>query len=183
MPLTRYRSFHPINRLYIYSLTKYWLRYWQAFCLWVCLAEVQLIRHWMWVMWPWVHIQKEVIYDLKRENQFLSKEIWESIWVISRKRFINQFSNWILRRVPLWSPRRVQYSGRREIGGVYLIFLLECIPQLFLVMVDRVKGEGRAPPALTRIDWFSCNDGTRESHCHSVYSVRVPLRIWTLYIT
>jgi hypothetical protein len=25
------------------------------------------------------HIQKEVIFDLKRENQFLSKEIWESI--------------------------------------------------------------------------------------------------------
>jgi hypothetical protein len=25
------------------------------------------------------HIQKEVIFDLKRENQFLPKEIWESI--------------------------------------------------------------------------------------------------------
>ncbi len=33
-----------------------------------------------------VQIQKEVISDLKRENQFLPKEIWESIWLISRER-------------------------------------------------------------------------------------------------
>ncbi len=36
-----------------------------------------------------VQIQKEVISDLKRENQFLSKEICESLWLIFRERSVN----------------------------------------------------------------------------------------------
>ena len=35
--------------------------------------------------------QKEVISDLKRENQFLSKETLKSIWLISRERSLNRF--------------------------------------------------------------------------------------------
>jgi hypothetical protein len=46
-----------------------------------------------------VQIQKEVISDLKRENQFLLKEIWESILLISSERSVNRFKNWILRRM------------------------------------------------------------------------------------
>ncbi len=39
----------------------------------------------------WLHIQKEVISYLKREHQFLSKEVWESKWLMSRERFVNRF--------------------------------------------------------------------------------------------
>jgi hypothetical protein len=48
--------------------------------------------------------QKEVISNLKRENKFLSTEIWQSIWLISRERSVNQFWNWILRPMAWWSP-------------------------------------------------------------------------------
>jgi hypothetical protein len=34
----------------------------------------------------WVQIQKEDISDLKHEKQFLSKNIWMSIWLNSRER-------------------------------------------------------------------------------------------------
>ncbi len=40
----------------------------------------------------------------------------------------------------------VDYRGRGEIEGVYLPSHLERTPQLCLVMVDRVKGEGCTPP-------------------------------------
>ncbi len=40
---------------------------------------------------PHVQIQTEVISDLKCENQFLSKEIWESTWLISKERSVNRF--------------------------------------------------------------------------------------------
>ncbi len=46
-----------------------------------------------------VQIQKEVISDLKREILFLSKEIWESILLISSERSVNRFKNWIYRRM------------------------------------------------------------------------------------
>ncbi len=36
-----------------------------------------------------VQIQKEVISDLKWENQILPKEKWESIWLISKERSVN----------------------------------------------------------------------------------------------
>ncbi len=36
-----------------------------------------------------VQIQQEVISDLKRENQFLSKGLCESFCVISRERYVN----------------------------------------------------------------------------------------------
>jgi hypothetical protein len=42
---------------------------------------------------PLVQIQKEIISDLKRENQFLSKEIKESIKLISRQRYVNRIQN------------------------------------------------------------------------------------------
>ncbi len=54
-----------------------------------------------------VQIQIEVISDLKRENQFLSKEIWESI-----KRSVNWFQDWILRRKAKWRPSQNLDSGR-----------------------------------------------------------------------
>jgi hypothetical protein len=38
-----------------------------------------------------VQIKKEVISDLKRENQFLSKETWESILLISREMYVKRF--------------------------------------------------------------------------------------------
>jgi hypothetical protein len=44
----------------------------------------------------WVQIQKEVISDLKRESQFLAKEIWETTFMIDLQREICK--NWILRR-------------------------------------------------------------------------------------
>ncbi len=46
-----------------------------------------------------VLIKKKKNSDLKRENQVLSKEIWESILLISREKSVNQFVNWILRRM------------------------------------------------------------------------------------
>jgi hypothetical protein len=38
-----------------------------------------------------VQIQKEVISDLKRENKFLSKDVWDSIGLISGERCVNRF--------------------------------------------------------------------------------------------
>ncbi len=40
--------------------------------------------------------QKEVISDMKRENKFLSKEIWQFIWLISLERSVNRFWSLIL---------------------------------------------------------------------------------------
>ncbi len=52
-----------------------------------------------------VQNQEEVISDMKRENQFLSKEIGEStcIWLWERERSVNRVYNWILRRMAQWS--------------------------------------------------------------------------------
>jgi hypothetical protein len=43
-------------------------------------------------------IQKEVIFDMKDENQFWTKEIWESICLIYGERSANRFIIWILRQ-------------------------------------------------------------------------------------
>ncbi len=58
-------------------------------------------------------IQKEVISNLKRENQFLSKEIWGSSWVISRqscKPFYTGFYSLCHNGVPLriWTKMYVK---------------------------------------------------------------------------
>ncbi len=53
-------------------------------------------------------IQKEVISNLKHENQFLSKEKWESIWLISRGRLETVVMNsWFL-MVGGWNRRLLQ---------------------------------------------------------------------------
>ncbi len=49
----------------------------------------------------WVQIQKEVISDLKRENQFLQKEIWDMIDDLERERCVNRV---LKLRIALWSP-------------------------------------------------------------------------------
>ncbi len=36
------------------------------------------------------NIQKEIITDVKRKNKFLSKEISESIWLISKEKAVNR---------------------------------------------------------------------------------------------
>jgi hypothetical protein len=61
-------------------------------------------------------------------------------------------------RIPLMNPPfgsypQSTYRGRREIGAVYLPSQLECTlcATTLLVMVNRVKGGGRATPTLTRL--------------------------------
>jgi hypothetical protein len=43
------------------------------------------------------------------------------------------------------------YRGRGEIGGGYLTLSCSVYTTTLLVMVDRVKVAGRAPPTLTRL--------------------------------
>ncbi len=66
-------------------------------------------------------------------------------------------------------------------GGVYLPSQLERIPTLYM-MVDMVKGGGRAPPLSPACaDFILMMECTPESgHCHSVYSVAVTY-IGTVY--
>ncbi len=66
-------------------------------------------------MLPGGSIRKEVISDLKGENQFFSKEIWDSIWLISRERSVNRFKNWFLPVVPL---RCVAYYRNNDLFHV-----------------------------------------------------------------
>jgi hypothetical protein len=73
-----------------------------------------------------------------------------------------------------WLSSQSTYGGRVEIGGVYLPSQLERSPTTLYVMVDKVKGDGRAPPPSP--DWanFVMMECTPESgNCHSVctYSV------------
>jgi hypothetical protein len=64
------------------------------------------------------------------------------------------------------------YRGRIGIGGVYLHSHGAYTSALY-VMVDIVKGDGRAPPTLTSRANFSImmECMPKSGHCHSVYSV------------
>jgi hypothetical protein len=68
------------------------------------------------------------------------------------------------------SQSQSTYRGRGEIGGVYLPSQLERTTATLLVMVDRVKGGGRAPPPSPGwADFTIMMECTPESsHCHSV---------------
>ncbi len=48
-----------------------------------------------------VQIQKEVISDLKRANQFLSREIWVFKWKIPWERSLSQLKYWIIRAMSI----------------------------------------------------------------------------------
>ncbi len=57
------------------------------------------------------------------------------------------------------TPQRT-YRGRGGIGGSFSALSAGANTTTLLVMVDRVKGSGCAPPTLTRLGWFYLHDGT-----------------------
>jgi hypothetical protein len=52
-------------------------------------------------------IQREVISDLKGETQLLSKDILESIWLISKKTSVNRFKTGFYSTWRNWVPLRI----------------------------------------------------------------------------
>ncbi len=74
-----------------------------------------------------------------------------------------QFNHWILDVFSIYEHdtcHRV-HIGVEENQGECTVYVLSAgaYTTTMLVMVDRVKGGGRAPPALSRLGWFYHHDG------------------------
>ncbi len=76
---------------------------------------------------------------MKRKNEFLSKEVWESIWLISREISVNQFYNWILRRMAYGVPLRSWTQSTVHSTVACIILYIHTLPYFHRLSADYSK--------------------------------------------